>query len=209
MVWRRNEEKEHYCYACRKPKSFIAKAIDEIKKILITYGLVFFVLFGFLCYYLAKDPSKLLDMQTFFMSYIGNNQAGYSYNKELKDYSVSIILSDYGITEVTRIRQVQALESWVYNNIHYIQDNTYEHFSTPIETLETGYGDCDDKSILFCGLARQIGIECYVKCNNNHCWSVIAYWDDFNNEKCHWYIDATNNIIENIKGCKEDIEVLR
>lgn len=54
--------------------------------------------------------------------------------------------------------QVQAIHSFMQNNIAYVRDITnVETLSTPIKTLEYRKGDCDDQATLIAALLESIG----------------------------------------------------
>lgn len=54
--------------------------------------------------------------------------------------------------------EVAAIQSWVRDTIRYTQDvNGIETLKTPDVTIETGQGDCDDKSLLAATLLESIG----------------------------------------------------
>ena len=55
--------------------------------------------------------------------------------------------------------EVSALQAWVSTNIRYTGDVLdYETIQTPDYTLQEGYGDCDDQSVLMATLLMAIGI---------------------------------------------------
>lgn len=66
--------------------------------------------------------------------------------------------------------EVSALQAWVSNNIRYVADTLdVELIQTPDYTLQEGYGDCDDQSVLLATLLMAIGISaayCAVGVNN-------------------------------------------
>lgn len=54
--------------------------------------------------------------------------------------------------------EAAAVQAWVRDSIRYTQDvNGIETLKTPDVTLETGQGDCDDKSLLAAALLESIG----------------------------------------------------
>lgn len=54
--------------------------------------------------------------------------------------------------------EVRALHAWVRDHIRYLQDVTdVETVQTPAKTIESGAGDCDDKSTLLAALLESIG----------------------------------------------------
>lgn len=54
--------------------------------------------------------------------------------------------------------------SFVQDSIGYLADSSQygreEYWTTPIETLYSGYGDCEDTATLFVSIASAMGIEC-------------------------------------------------
>ena len=54
--------------------------------------------------------------------------------------------------------QIKALHQWVRDNVQYIRDvRGVETLATPLKTLETMQGDCDDQSVLLASLLESIG----------------------------------------------------
>jgi hypothetical protein len=52
-----------------------------------------------------------------------------------------------------------AIYAWMKKNIEYVRDpDGIEWLQTPLKTLEIGYGDCDDQSILAGALLSSIGV---------------------------------------------------
>lgn len=75
----------------------------------------------------------------------------------------------------SRNKECQALEigKWVQKNIYYVHEG-FETFQTPIRTLETLAGDCDDFSTLICALLTSVGIKnamCIIKIGGH--WAHI------------------------------------
>ncbi len=50
-----------------------------------------------------------------------------------------------------------AIGRWVQDNVTYVNELP-EVFQTPTTTVATGYGDCDDFTVLICSLLESIGI---------------------------------------------------
>ena len=54
--------------------------------------------------------------------------------------------------------QIKALHGWVRDNVQYVRDvRGVETLATPLKTLETMQGDCDDQSVLLASLLESIG----------------------------------------------------
>ena len=54
--------------------------------------------------------------------------------------------------------EIRALQSWVQNNIRYVQDPTdLERVQGPEETLKRGTGDCDDQATLLGAMLESTG----------------------------------------------------
>lgn len=79
---------------------------------------------------------------------------------EIKNTAVNI-LDEFGITSGRNKAQVAlSLARWVGQNIKYVYDPWgTEILQTPQVTLEYGYGDCDDMSLLLAALLMSVGIE--------------------------------------------------
>jgi len=60
----------------------------------------------------------------------------------------------------SKICHAKALYYFVRDNIQYVSDpNNKEYIASPIETLKTGGGDCDDGAILLANLLESVGIK--------------------------------------------------
>lgn len=71
------------------------------------------------------------------------------------------ILSDAGINDGrARNPSAVALARWIGREIQFFRDpKGTETLQTPQKTIEFGYGDCDDMSILLAAMLMSIGIE--------------------------------------------------
>lgn len=54
-----------------------------------------------------------------------------------------------------------AIARWVQDNITYVNEGI-ETFQSPVETLSSRYGDCDDFTTLIASLIESVGIPCQV-----------------------------------------------
>lgn len=94
------------------------------------------------------------------LAYIPDGAAGVKVTLKLmcaivKLYRVTPLMRDWagqvtaGVPGKFWRGEMNALFSWVQNNIRYFQDPfDVEWLQTPDKTLELGYGDCDDQCIL-------------------------------------------------------------
>ena len=56
------------------------------------------------------------------------------------------------------VGQIRALHRYVQKRIQYVRDITgIETIATPVVTIQTGQGDCDDQSVLLAALLESIG----------------------------------------------------
>ena len=76
----------------------------------------------------------------------------------------SYIIRKLAVQIVSDVRQkawldeVRAVQEYVRDHIRYVKDiRNVETISTPEKTLESGAGDCDDKSLLAASLLESIG----------------------------------------------------
>lgn len=59
------------------------------------------------------------------------------------------------------LAEITLIHRYVRDNIRYVRDiRDVETIATPLETLRTGQGDCDDKATLLAALLESIGVEC-------------------------------------------------
>jgi hypothetical protein len=67
------------------------------------------------------------------------------------------------VGDETNVRQVlRNIYDWMTVNVRYSTSSGGEP-QTATETLESGVGDCDDQSILFCSLARAAGVPAWLQ----------------------------------------------
>lgn len=68
------------------------------------------------------------------------------------------------LEDVKHIRVVDYRDAFYFvkRHVKYRRDNR-EYFATPKETLAKGYGDCDDISILYTAILRNLGYNAYVR----------------------------------------------
>jgi transglutaminase-like putative cysteine protease len=66
-----------------------------------------------------------------------------------------------GVTAKDFTSEVDTIFQWVRDNIRYTLDiNNVETLQTPINTLNFGYGDCDDMSMLLAAMLESVGHPC-------------------------------------------------
>lgn len=69
---------------------------------------------------------------------------------------------DYDYDYQIEIVNIDEAHDFVYENVRYKLDKENE-WQLPHESLESGYGDCEDTALMFADLVyRQLSIECYV-----------------------------------------------
>jgi transglutaminase-like putative cysteine protease len=67
------------------------------------------------------------------------------------------ICRDAGVPSKNQVRQAKAIAEWVGDRIYYVNERR-ETFQTPIRTLKSGLGDCDDTTSLIGALCESIAI---------------------------------------------------
>lgn len=55
------------------------------------------------------------------------------------------------------IRDIYAWRDWMTHNISYAKDFRGDDWSSPMQTLKRGFGDCEDFAILNCAVLRVLG----------------------------------------------------
>ena len=80
----------------------------------------------------------------------------YKKNIEIREVAQCIIEQVPG--HKNWVGQIKALHAWVRDNVKYVKDvRGVETLATPIKTLQTRQGDCDDQSVLLASLLESIG----------------------------------------------------
>ena len=78
-------------------------------------------------------------------------------DQTIRQQAIAIIRAS-GAAERDWWAEVNALQSWVRDNIRFQRDpEAFELVQTPEKTLEYGIGDCDDKSTLLAALLESMG----------------------------------------------------
>lgn len=80
---------------------------------------------------------------------------------EIRERARDIIFRLNGLPAREPYLHAVALARWVQQNITYVQELP-EVFQTPLATLDTGYGDCDDMAVLLASLLESVGIPAYL-----------------------------------------------
>lgn len=85
---------------------------------------------------------------------------GNTENAELSGIADNI-LREWGIRTGDEYAICDAVHTFIYNNVGYVQDRAggYERLQWPLETLRRGLGDCDDLEILEASLLGLCGIQ--------------------------------------------------
>jgi len=180
----------NYCSKCGAPLNLKTKILEAFKNdikflFLITGGLVWLLLLVGTILSLTSPEhfASLLNRLNFIGGFVLNSLSGYGYDPYLKAKAMEITNSPDYLTNLL------SLENYVCNEIDYSLDTFPEVVQTPRQTLERGYGDCEDKAILYCGLARQLNMACSIKCENNHCFNIVWILNNGKWEK--WKVDPT------------------
>ena len=69
------------------------------------------------------------------------------------------IVREAGIPPKAKLAQAVAIGEWMRRNVYYVNEPE-ETFQTPLRTLRSGFGDCDDFTTLGASLCEGIGIPC-------------------------------------------------
>lgn len=64
-----------------------------------------------------------------------------------------------GIDPESQAWKIWAINHWVDSHINYVEDPPGGHYKPASEILETGFGDCDDFSILMASLYEAAGLD--------------------------------------------------
>ena len=80
----------------------------------------------------------------------------YKKNMEIRSLALSLVAEVPGHKNWTA--QIKAIHAFVQHSIQYVRDvRGVETLATPVKTLETMQGDCDDQSVLLASLLESIG----------------------------------------------------
>lgn len=80
---------------------------------------------------------------------------------EIRELARDIVFRQAGLPERQPFAHALALARWVQVNITYVNELP-EVFQTPLATLDTRYGDCDDQAVLLASLLESVGIPAYL-----------------------------------------------
>jgi transglutaminase-like putative cysteine protease len=80
---------------------------------------------------------------------------------EIRELARDIVFRQAGLAARQPLAHAIALARWVQTNITYVNELP-EVFQTPLATLDTRYGDCDDQAVLLASLLESIGIPAYL-----------------------------------------------
>lgn len=86
----------------------------------------------------------------------------YRQHPKVRDLATSI-LRDGGVPMRDKREQAIALGQWVQDHVYYVHELP-ERFQTPVATLRTLAGDCDDGTTLVCSLLESVGIPSRMVC---------------------------------------------
>ncbi|MCX8173657.1 MAG: transglutaminase-like domain-containing protein [Thermoplasmata archaeon] len=89
--------------------------------------------------------------------YLGREWKIDPHNTEIKNLATNITKNYTTVYE-----KLGAIYNYIQKYIRYVRGSAGEP-NDPLTTLHTGVGDCDDQSILFCSLARAVGIPAWLE----------------------------------------------
>jgi len=130
-------------------------------------------------------PELITYSSNVFFSIVANNLAGYGESENLRNLALNITRGC--VSDFCRMNKIM---DYVYETIKYQPDWGLDYYQSPEETLKKGTGDCDDKAILYCSLARQVGLLCKVFSEKNHALTKVCFDD-----RCY-IVDPTNSKIK-------------
>jgi len=86
----------------------------------------------------------------------------YRTHPDIRDLAMRIV-RESGAEPRDKKAQALAIGQWVQDNVYYVHELP-ERFATPVETLRTLAGDCDDTTALIGSLIESIGIPSRLVC---------------------------------------------
>lgn len=90
--------------------------------------------------------------------FLGQMVRAYRNRLPIRERAVAIC-REYDIPAKRKIAQAIGIGRWVQREIYYVNEGD-ETFQSPIRTLKSGFGDCDDFTTLIGALCESIGIPC-------------------------------------------------
>lgn len=97
---------------------------------------------------------------------------------------------------MTDIEKGEYLLSFI-QSFEYVEDSIYEetneYWKFPLETLFDTCGDCEDLSILYCSIAKNLGLDCALLIYYSHV-AVGVYIDGKGSENGYYYCETSSNV---------------
>ena len=105
-----------------------------------------------------------------YMGYL--NKIDYR-NEQINQLAVRIV-HDSGDDDWLKTKLI--LE-FVSNDIKYISDpdDGYEYAKSPIDTLLSGGGDCEDQTLLLCSMLESVGVPVYMAFSDAHVFALVRF----------------------------------
>ena len=188
----KSKQKSNSNKKCSKSLAFQELSWSQILK---REAKVFFMVFGFMIMisiiiFIAKPLMFYKTMNiiaSMQMNFIAINSVD---NMDIRNLTHEI--TKHSNSDYSKLRVIY---SYVVENIEFENDpGNMDLFQTPEQTIEYGFGDCDDIAVLTCSMARSIGFECSVYVEPQHafcvCYSNSNVLDSENHSKMHRYTYA-------------------
>lgn len=91
------------------------------------------------------------------VKYLRQMVAAYRGTQGIRSLARDVVFRVLQLPPKRRAAHAVGIASWVQGRITYVNEGD-ETFQTPIETLRSGYGDCDDFSTLIAALCESLGV---------------------------------------------------
>ena len=179
---------------------------DKPIKFIISLFILFIFIISFIPYYALKlDPNPNLNV--IHSIDIGNQISNTSDHIEsMSKVTGTINIGSYKViankiaTEScseSNVCYAKAMFYFVRDNIQYVSDPEKQYVQSPSETLISGGGDCEDKSILLAVLLEAIGMDADVGLTQNHAFVRVqvpsALWR-YKSDEDYVYLDPSGTI---------------
>lgn len=91
----------------------------------------------------------------------------------IREKAVEIIRAA-GIPPKARAAQAYAIGQWACDHLYYVNERD-ETFATPLRTIRSGFGDCDDFTSAIGALCEAIGIPTELVCMGVNSWPRLVH----------------------------------
>jgi hypothetical protein len=121
---------------------------------------------------------KIQHIEEIANTLIAGNYMGYLNKVDYRDPQLNRVATRTVVnTNDDDLAKTKALLDFVSNDLHYVSDpnDGIEYAKPPVETIISGGGDCEDKTVVLCSLLESVGVKTFMGFTPDHVFALVHF----------------------------------